>query len=54
MDLAAFQVCCGSDAAGVCGIVFDFKVDDVLDHADFQALAPCCDGPDRAALCTVP
>jgi hypothetical protein len=50
-DIAAFQQCFGGAATGMCGIVFDAVVDDVIDLADFAALAPCIAGPGESPAC---
>ncbi len=51
LDVAEFQVCLGADAAGVCGSVFEFVVDDTLNGADLSGVLDCLRGPDNAPGC---
>ncbi len=44
-DFAAFQVCFGAGATGLCGDAFEFVPDGTIDLNDFAALAAAMNGP---------
>jgi len=51
-DLAQLQICCGADAnstggtgASACGSAFEYRVDGLIDYADFAGIAARLSGP---------
>lgn len=46
VDLRAFQTCFYAATTGTCGSAFDYVASDVIDGADFEALAADLTGPD--------
>jgi len=53
-DYAVLQIFAGGPADGLCGIVFDFVVDDWIDFGDFRPFEALYNGPELEVKFSAP